>query len=170
VQSTNGGHDEQQDMRRRIERNALLRDVKDFFIFLMQHARVSSTKPARRTEAKRISTNPEPPTKPYRKQPRSPGRFEEKRRGRAEGPITCAALRGVSGRRAAGVVGDGAGACACACAGREAGARPGFGGCLAGGLAGCAIGFLDRHGERVVGRERVLPFSCTTSGWSGGCA
>jgi len=62
----------------------------------------------------------------------------------------------VSGRRAAGVVGDwgGVGAGAGAVGGREAGARQGFGECLAGGLAGCAIGFLDRHGEREVGGER----------------
>lgn len=78
------------------------------------------------------------------------------------GPITCAALRGVSGRRAAGVVGDGG--TAGAGAGREVGARLGFGGCLAGGLAGCAIGFLDRHGERVLERERGFCSSRVSAG------
>jgi hypothetical protein len=55
-------------------------------------------------------------------------------RGVGKEPITCAALRGVSGRRAAGVVGGGAGA------GRKVPARLGFGGRHAGGLAARAIG------------------------------
>jgi hypothetical protein len=74
-------------------------------------------------------------------------------------------VRGVSGRRAAGVVGDGGAACAV----REVGARLGFGGFLSGGLAGCAIGFPGSpRGESATKRKRVLPFSCVSAHCSGG--
>jgi hypothetical protein len=82
------------------------------------------------------------------------------------GPITCVALRGVSGRRAAGVVGDG-GAAAAAGVGREVGPRLGFGGCLGGGLAGCAIGFLDRRGRGECYMERGFCPSRALRWWSG---
>jgi hypothetical protein len=88
----------------------------------------------------------------------------ERREG---GDHTCVALRvrGVSGRRAAGVVGDGGAACAV----REVGARLGFGGFLSGGLAGCAIGFPGSpRGESATKRKRVLPFSCVSAHCAGG--
>jgi len=96
-----------------------------------QNPRTENRK-ARASQAKNISFH-STPTKPHRREPRSAGRFEEKQRGRAErkewGPITCAAFRGVPGRRAAGVVGGGGGAGAGA--GWEVGASLlGFGGCL----------------------------------------
>jgi len=50
VQSTNGGHDEQQDTRTRIERDALLRDVKDFVHF--PHAARTSKQHKTRTAQK----------------------------------------------------------------------------------------------------------------------
>jgi len=83
--------------------------LKILFIFRMQHARASNTKPAQRRKAKSISTKPDfisPPNKTLQKATPIAKTIsgKEARSRRGEGPITCAALRGVSGRRAAGVV------------------------------------------------------------------